>query len=321
MSGISPTQSNALAALRAFLLAVLPGATPAVFVGTIVGTVLTVTEVLEGAIAVNAPVLGFGVAPGTRVVSQTGGTTGGVGTYAVSPGQTVGSAPTGITMSTGVDVIAGQPNRAPEPANPYFAVMTPPRVGRLATNIDTSADCKFQGSITGAVLTVSDVEIGEIAAGATVFGTGVTAGTTIISQTTGAPGGAGTYAVAPAQTLAATTLSAGQKVLMQEAEFVVQVDFHSPDYTAGDFAQATSTALRDEYGVNFFAALAAPLDGVVPLYADDPIQVGWQNAEEQWESRWVLDVHLQVDQIFSVPAQYSDSVTVDLVDVDAVYPP
>ena len=79
-------------------------------------------------------------------------------------------------------------NRVPEPANPWFAVMTPIRFRRLATNLDQSEDCKFTGSITGTTLTVTDVDTGTIEAGANIFGAGVAVPTTIIEQLTGGRG-------------------------------------------------------------------------------------------------------------------------------------
>jgi hypothetical protein len=34
-----------------------------------------------------------------------------------------------------------------------------------------------------------------------------------------------------------------------------------------------------------------------------------------------MDVHVQINQIISVPQQYADLITVDLADVDVVFPP
>lgn len=326
MPAISPTQSNVQQALIAFLGAVLPGLpgqTPAVFVGSIAGNVLTVGPLpgkvpvgIQGTIQVNAPLLGLGVAPGTTISAMLTGT-GGVGTYQVSIPQTVASA----TMSTGVSAVPGQVNRVPEPVNPFFAVATIIRSPRFSTNVDGSADVKFIGSITGTVLSVSDVIIGTIQQGATLSGTGVAFGTTIINQISGPIGGAGTYSVLPSQNNANGTMSAGIKTLSQNSEFVFQCDFHSPDSTAGDFAKTVSTAIRDEYGTTFFASLVSPLNGVVPLFADDPVQMGWTNDSAQWETRWILEIHLEAVQIISVPQQYSDSASVTVVDVTAAYPP
>jgi hypothetical protein len=325
MAPISPTQSNAQAALAAFLGAILPGIPgqqPAVFTGAIAGTTLTVGALpgkqpagILGTIQPNAPLLGLGVAPGTTIVQQLSGASGGIGTYQVASAQSVGQA----TMSTGVTIVAGQQNRVAEPANPYFCVFTPIQFKRLATNLDTAADCKLAGLIVGAVLTVSDVAFGSIIPPCALFGTGVASSTTVLSQASGFPlGQAGTYNVAPAQAAAKATMSAGTKSMLQSAELVVQCDFHSPDTLAGDFAQTVSTALRDEFGTTFFASINA---NITPLYADDPAQRPFTNAENQFEWRWSLDVHLEVDQTVVVPQLYADSVEAELIDVDATFPP
>lgn len=328
MATISPTQSNVQQALASFLSAILPGLPnqqPAVFPGSITGTTLTVTALagkspvgIQGTIQNNAPLLGLGVAPGTTIVQQISGTIGGIGTYQISPSQTVPQA----TMSTGVTIVTGQQNRVAEPANPFFCVMTPIRFDRLATNLDQSEDCKFTGSIAGTVLSVSGVILGSVVAGATIFGTGaLLPGTTILTQLSGSVGGSGTYRVNTPQSLGSQTLSCGQKVLIQEAEVTVQLDFHSPDSTAGDFSQIVSTSLRDEFGVSFFAALPPPLNGVVPFYADDPKMVPFINDQNQYEWRFSVDACFQVNQSVSTPIRYADAASVTLADVDALFPP
>lgn len=325
---ISPTQSNVQAALTAFLQNVLPGTAggvPAVFVGSISGTTLTVAALpakqpagIQGTITAGSPLIGPGVAAGTQIVEQLTGATGGVGTYQITPSQTAAQP---ATMSTGVLVLAGQANRAPEPANPYFAILTPMRFVRIATNQDFSADCKAQGSLNAGVMTVSMVNAGMIEPGAVVYGGGVNPGTSVLRQLTGPTGGAGTYAITGTQSLSSRTLSTGQVGLVQEARCEVQIDFHAPDTQAGDFAQIVSTALRDPYGTAFFAALSPPLNGVSPMHADDPRQVPFINDQNQYEWRWSVDAALQVNQTILVPSEFADSVTVEIEDVNAVYPP
>ena len=245
MNSISPTQSNVQAAVRAFLLAVLP----------------------------------------------------------LQPAQ----------------VIAGQQNRAAEPQPGDFVVITPMAFTRLETNLDQSADVKFEGSITGNVLTVSDLFFGQVVPGATLFGTGVVAGT----QVGAAMGTAGNvFQVSISQIAAPQTMSSGATSITQGAQVTVQLDFHSANNTdAGDMAQTVSTLLRDAYGVDLFAALAPPLNGVVPLYADDPKQMPFLDAEQQWEWRFVLQAEFQVNQVVVVPTQYADVVEVDVVSVLAEFPP
>jgi hypothetical protein len=224
---------------------------------------------------------------------------------------------TGLVV--GQTIISGQNNRTPEPAAGAFVVMTPIRFTRLETNLDAYADCKFTGSISGSTLTVTAVQDGEIELGSTIFGAGVAAGTVVQAFGTGS-GGTGTYTVSGSQTIASGTLSAGTWELTQGAEIVVQLDFHSADLTASDLAQAVSTAFRDDYGTTFFAGLAPPLNGIAPLYADDPKQLPFINEAEQYEWRWVLEAKLQVNQAVTFPLQFFDSATVTPLDVDVVFP-
>jgi hypothetical protein len=63
------------------------------------------------------------------------------------------------------------------------------------------------GSIATTVLTVTVLTSGFLAAGQTITGTGVTAGTYIVGQLTGAAGGVGTYAVSISQTAASTSIT------------------------------------------------------------------------------------------------------------------
>lgn len=222
-------------------------------------------------------------------------------------------------LPAGVEVVKGQPNRVAEVAVKNFVVMSPPRYNRLRTNVDGDADVKFTGSIAGTAMTVTAVAFGAIAAGATVFGVGVADDTEVVSQTSGAPGGAGVYEVSESQTIAAQTLSSGATSLEQGAEVTVQLDFHSDDGAAGDMAQVVSTVLRDQRGVAMFAA-QDPNHGVVPLHADDPRQMPFHNEEQQVEWRWVLDACLQANQVVSLPQQYADSVEVEVLSVEAEFP-
>jgi hypothetical protein len=149
----------------------------------------------------------------------------------------------------------------------------------------------------------------------------VIAGTSVTAQVSGTPGGAGVYTISQTQTLSSRTLSTGQKTVEQGAEVVVQLDFHTADNTASDLAQTVSTLLRDPFGVDFFAGLVGAGSGVVPLYADDPRYMPFINENQQYEWRWVLEAHFQVNQIVVVPRQYADAIAVELVSVDATYPP
>lgn len=211
------------------------------------------------------------------------------------------------------NVIVGQVNRVASPEGDYV-VMWPLRRPRLSTNVDSSADAKFTGSIAGAVMTISAVLAGAMNVGAVVFGVGVAANTTVVNQISGTPGGDGNYTIAPSQTVTSTTLSAGATVIEQSTEVVYQIDVHGP--ASADNVQTISTAFRDQYGVSLFAGT-----GVTPLYCEDPRQMPFQTAAVQYEGRWSVDLHLQVNPVISVPVQFADLAVITVVDVNVAYPP
>lgn len=218
-------------------------------------------------------------------------------------------------LPAGVAVVLGQVNRVAEPSAADFVVMWPIRRERLRTNVDLGADVSLTGSVSGTTLTVTAVAFGTIAVGSTLFGPTVVAGTTIAPGGTGS-GGVGTYALSQGQTVASGPLAAGNVDYTQGTRLVMQLDVHGPN--SADNAQVITTMLRDDYAVRNFEASGFD---VTPLYCDDPRQVPFINAEEQYETRWVVEAHLQVNQTVTVPQQFADQVDVGLVDVDAVYPP
>lgn len=223
-------------------------------------------------------------------------------------------------LPEGVEVILAQVNRVPEPKGTEYVVMTPTVFPRLRTNIDRSADVRFIGSLAGTTLTVTDLTFGAVLDGATLFGTGVTAGTKIVEQITGSPGGTGTYEVSLSQTLSSRVLASGGKGVEQGTQCEVQLDFHSDSGAGGDMANTVSALFRDAYGVQQFAD-QSPNYGVVPLYADDPRQAPFINDQQQWEWRWTVQAMLQANIVVSVPQQYADAVDVDVISVDAEFPP
>ncbi len=75
------------------------------------------------------------------------------------------------------------------------------------TGLPTSGNTSVTGSITGTTLTVTAVGAGALVVGGALAGTGVAAGTTILSQSSGTDGGIGTYQVSISQTVASGTLT------------------------------------------------------------------------------------------------------------------
>lgn len=218
-------------------------------------------------------------------------------------------------LPSGVEVIAAIANRVPEPKSSTFVLMTATRYQRIETNIDSSNDVRYTGSIAANVMTVTNVNFGVIEAGAAVFGVGVDTATTIVNQTGGTPGGIGTYTVSVPQSISIRVLASGSNLIQLNSQMTVQLDFHSVDNSAADLANTVSAALRDPYGVNFFAGLTPPLNGIAPLYADDPRQMPFINENNQAEWRWILEANFQINQVISVPQQYADSIEVTLVEL------
>lgn len=237
----------------------------------------------------------------------------------ISPTQSDAQAALGtflLDLFPGVNIVVANDNRVPEPQAGTFIVMSPIRFERQATNVDSTADVRFTGSIAGNVLTVSAVTIGQITGGLQVLGPGVAANTRIGPQMSGPTGGPGTYEVSVSQTLGSTVLSAGSIQMTTTFFLTIQLDFHSAKLAdASAQAQTFVIAFRDAYATTFFSGLPAPQNGLTPLYADDAAMRPFYNDQKQFEWRWVVDAKLQIDQTVTVPQTYADSADVVLYEV------
>lgn len=89
----------------------------------------------------------------------------------------------------------------------------------------------------------------------------------------------------------------------------LQVDLYGPQST--DLAQIMTTLLRDDFAVEQMEGT-----GVRPLYCDDGRQMPLVNGEAQYEDRWMVRVSLQINPVVSTPAQFADSVRVQIVKAD-----
>jgi hypothetical protein len=217
-------------------------------------------------------------------------------------------------LPAGMEVVQGQVNRAPEPEGNDFVVFWPVRRVRLETNQDGYSDVLFLGSIAGNTLNISSVEYGTIAIGATVFGVGVAANTVIESGS----GSAWVVSGSP-QTVAEETMACGAQTLVQPTELTIQVDVHGPN--SADNAQVISTAFRDDYAFDYFATGPGQSSGAYPLLADDPKQIPFLNDQQQYEDRWVVEARIQVNPAVVVPQQFADALSLDIISVEATYPP
>jgi hypothetical protein len=213
----------------------------------------------------------------------------------------------------GVEVVQGQDNLVSEPAGADFVVMTPLSRDRIETNVDTFADISFTGSITGSLLSITEVQFGVLGTSTMpeVFGTMVNAGTYVTGQVSGTIGGVGVYTVTGTQTSGVQPMAAGQVYFLQPTKIRMQLDVHGPN--SSDNAQTISTLFRDQFAVSFFQNSGYD---VWPLYADDPKQIPFPNAEMLIEYRWVIDAELQANQVVGgFPQQFANTFNVNLIQV------
>jgi hypothetical protein len=217
--------------------------------------------------------------------------------------------------NTTLEIDRGQINRVPEPAGPDYVVLWPLMMDRLATNVDTAIDASFIGSIAGNVLTVTEVMVGPVASGQTLYPAGASAACQVSRQLTGPTGGIGTYQVTPTANLGAGTVYNGTSAKLQMVEWTVQCDVHGP--ASSDNATRISTLWRDQFCLD--ACVTA--GGIIaPLYTSDPRQTAFENAEQQTEERWSVDLCMQVNPVVSVTQQFAGTLEVSPYAVDVLQP-
>lgn len=108
-------------------------------------------------------------------------------------------------------------------------------------NPQTVAGATFTGTGSGTNLTASAVT-GSIGIGNVISGTGVPGGTTIVSQTSGTPGGAGVYVTSGATTASTAAITANSPITAasaDQASVAVQAN-QEPQLTASNIAVTTS---------------------------------------------------------------------------------
>ena len=182
-------------------------------------TQLVVTAV-TGVISVGDAVSGTGITPGTTVLSQVSGTTGGAGTYQLRATNTASAATVTafgktlvVSATTGLisigDTVAGG---AGFPTAAVVVSQVSGTTGGAGTYQLSAPATAYVASATGVttygtVLNVTAVTSGTLAPGQSVTGTNIPAGN-IASQVSGVIGGVGVYTL----TLAATQYVASESI-------------------------------------------------------------------------------------------------------------
>jgi hypothetical protein len=174
---------------------------------------LNLTAVANGVYSIGDALSGTGVTSGTTIISYGTGS-GGVGSYGLSIAQTVNpttiSSTSPIMVVTAVtagfisigDIVQGTGITAGTTVTAFGT-----GTGGVGTYLISPAQLVAPVSITtiSTTLRITAVSYGRIAVGQTVYGSGVTGGTTITSFITGS-GGIGTYGINTAQRLDSTSL-------------------------------------------------------------------------------------------------------------------
>ena len=96
----------------------------------------------------------------------------------------------------------------------------------------------------------------------------------------------------------------------------VQLDIHGP--LAADNLQILTTLFWSGWGCDQFATSGFD---ITPLWCSTPVQAPFLNAEQQIETRWTVDFHMQVNAVVTITQQFAAALDVELVSVEAVYHP
>lgn len=224
-------------------------------------------------------------------------------------------------MPDGMIIQQGQSNRVAEPNTGSYIIYWPIYQRRLSTNIEDTADNIIVANINGTVLNVSNITQQESSLG---FGSPIAdgtagqvlAGTTIISQINGVPGGIGTYTVNKTQTVASETMYAGSRDDLVPNEWHVQVDVHGDN--SADYAKTIEGLFRSDVATEFFDACGYDMQA---LYCDDATQTPFIGGEQQYQERWTLTLQFQINPVIKTPQQFFiGPLDVGIIDVDAAYP-
>lgn len=221
-SGTIPSNATTLvqnAIVAAFTQGVISAAS--VFTGSITGSVLTVTAVSQGALAVGQVLSDTtgALGGGTQITGFLTGA-GGLGTYSVSVPQTVASE----TMSGTTNASQIVPNLRARIGQVLYATTYIQAINALGPWAQVASiylgspdtpGAVVTGSISGTTLTVTALTSGSLAVGQFLFGSAggsaggsgptIVAGTTITAFGTGV-GGTGTYTVNNSQTFLSGTI-------------------------------------------------------------------------------------------------------------------
>jgi len=102
----------------------------------------------------------------------------------------------------------------------------------------------------------------------------------------------------------------------EPTKVTMQVDVHGP--LSADYTQIITTLFQSDFGFDKFAE---SIYDVRPLYASEPRHMPFTNGEQQIELRWSIDLVMQCNPVLTNAQDFAAQLAINLIDVDAVYPP
>lgn len=116
----------------------------------------------------------------------------------------------------------------------------------------------------------------------------------------------------PVQTYELVVANPQLQTVTTPMQWHVGVDCYGP--VSQQWAVILATVLRSMYACE-------NLDGLQPLYSADPMQLPLVAGESQYIERWRFDAVLQYNPAVTLPQQSAIALDLDLISVDATYPP
>lgn len=105
----------------------------------------------------------------------------------------------------------------------------------------------------------------------------------------------------------------GQKEVLTAIRYPFQVDFYGPN--SQPWATMAKSLFRDSFAVDMFPS------NIVPLHADDAVQMPLIDSEAQFEQRWRMSMSVQYNPVTTVGQDFATSLSATIKEVDAYYPP
>jgi hypothetical protein len=231
----------------------------AVFTGAIVGTTLTVLAVSSGTIQVGQTIEGAGITDGT-IITALGTGSGGVGTYTITPSQSVPSSQASFTGQIAGTVLSVTATDSGTISNGHYVYGSGVSTPTTITAVNTFTSTGSSIAVTTGILTIGTLTDGTISVGQVLTGTNVPAGTRITANISGSGNGStwntsiitavastaisGTsYTVTPSQTVTSRAMNSSAGVTNYSLNWTVL------PATDGPFEGGGTVDITDNYFV------------------------------------------------------------------------